>query len=226
MIFMRRTPLKDRKLPDYTRGEEIFNMVTHIVGGGLAVVILVACVTVAAIHKNIAGVITSIVYGLSMIMLYTMSSVYHGVPRSYAKKELQVIDHCTVYFLIVGTYTPIAVCALTKVSKAVGWTVFGVVWALAAVAITLTAIDLRKFRVFSMICYIGMGWCIIFAVVTTYRALGLVGFILLVAGGVLYTFGAILYGLGVKRRYMHSVFHIFVILGSLAHFFCIIFYVL
>lgn len=139
---------------------------------------------------------------------------------------LQVIDHCTVYFLIVGTYTPIAVCALTKVSKAVGWTVFGVVWALAAVAITLTAIDLRKFRVFSMICYIGMGWCIIFAVVTTYRALGLVGFILLVAGGVLYTFGAILYGLGVKRRYMHSVFHIFVILGSLAHFFCIIFYVL
>lgn len=86
MIFMQRTPLKDRKLPDYTRGEEIFNMVTHIVGGGLAVVILVACVTVAAIHKNIAGVITSIVYGLSMIMLYTMSSVYHGVPRSYAKK--------------------------------------------------------------------------------------------------------------------------------------------
>ena len=173
MIFMQRTPLKDRKLPDYTRGEEIFNMVTHIVGGGLAVVILVACVTVAAIHKNIAGVITSIVYGLSMIMLYTMSSVYHGVPRSYAKKVLQVIDHCTVYFLIVGTYTPIAVCALTKVSKAVGWTVFGVVWALAAVAITLTAIDLRKFRVFSMICYIGMGWCIIFAVVTTYRARGL-----------------------------------------------------
>ena len=226
MIFMQRTPLKDRKLPDYTRGEEIFNMVTHIVGGGLAVVILVACVTVAAIHKNIAGVIASIVYGLSMIMLYTMSSVYHGVPRSYAKKVLQVIDHCTVYFLIVGTYTPIAVCALTKVSKAVGWTVFGVVWALAAVAITLTAIDIRKFRVFSMICYIGMGWCIIFAVVTTYRALGLVGFILLVAGGVLYTFGAILYGLGVKRRYMHSVFHIFVILGSLAHFFCIIFYVL
>lgn len=141
-------------------GEEIFNMVTHIVGGGLAVVILVACVTVAALHGSISGVITSIVYGLSMIMLYTMSSVYHGVPRGYAKKVLQVIDHCTVYFLIVGTYTPIAVCGLTKVNKAVGWTVFGIVWALAAVAITLTAIDLKKFRVFSMICYMGMGWCI------------------------------------------------------------------
>ena len=141
---MKRTLLKDRQLPDYTRGEEIFNMVTHIVGGGLAVVILVACVTVAALHGSISGVITSIVYGLSMIMLYTMSSVYHGVPRGYAKKVLQVIDHCTVYFLIVGTYTPIAVCGLTKVNKAVGWTVFGIVWALAAVAITLTAIDLKK----------------------------------------------------------------------------------
>ena len=209
---MKRTQLKDRQLPDYTRGEEIFNMVTHIVGGGLAVVILVACVTVAALHGSISGVITSIVYGLSMIMLYTMSSVYHGVPRSYAKKVLQVIDHCTVYFLIVGTYTPIAVC--------------GIVWALAAVAITLTAIDLKKFRVFSMICYMGMGWCIIFAVVPTYHALGLGGFLLLVAGGLLYTFGAILYGLGIKHRYMHSVFHIFVILGSLAHFFCIVLYVL
>ena len=192
---MKRTQLKDRQLPDYTRGEEIFNMVTHIVGGGLAVVILVACVTVAALHGSISGVITSIVYGMSMIMLYTMSSVYHGVPRGYAKKVLQVIDHCTVYFLIVGTYTPIAVCGLTKVNKAVGWTVFGIVWALAAVAITLTAIDLKKFRVFSMIC-------------------------------LLYTFGAILYGLGIKHRYMHSVFHIFVILGSLAHFFCIVLYVL
>ena len=208
---MKRTQLKDRQLPDYTRGEEIFNMVTHIVGGGLAVVILVACVTVAALHGSISGVITSIVYGLSMIMLYTMSSVYHGVPRGYAKKVLQVIDHCTVYFLIVGTYTPIAVCGLTKV---------------AAVAITLTAIDLKKFRVFSMICYMGMGWCIIFAVVPTYHALGLGGFLLLVAGGLLYTFGAILYGLGIKHRYMHSVFHIFVILGSLAHFFCIVLYVL
>lgn len=223
---MKRTKLADRKLPDYTRGEEIFNMVTHIVGGGFAIVILIACVTVSALHRSVSGVITSMVYGASMIMLYTMSSVYHGVKKERAKKVLQVIDHCTVYFLIVGTYTPIAICGLTKVNRAVGWIVFSVVWALAALAITLTAIDLRKFRVFSMICYIGMGWCIIFAAVPTYHALGLGGFILLVAGGLLYTFGAILYGLGVHHRYMHSVFHIFVILGSLAHFFCIVLYVL
>ena len=223
---MKRTKLAERKLPRYTRGEEIANMVTHIVGGAMGIAVLTLCVIRAAIHHNPIGVVTSAIYGATMILLYTMSSVYHGLLPSTGKKVMQVIDHCTVYFLIVGTYTPIAVCGLTKVNKAVGWTVFGIVWALAAVAITLTAIDLKKFRVFSMICYMGMGWCIIFAVVPTYHALGLGGFLLLVAGGLLYTFGAILYGLGIKHRYMHSVFHIFVILGSLAHFFCIVLYVL
>ena len=223
---MKRTQLKDRQLPDYTRGEEIFNMVTHIVGGGLAVVILVACVTVAALHGSISGVITSIVYGLSMIMLYTMSSVYHGVPRGYAKKVLQVIDHCTVYFLIVGTYTPIAVCGLTKVNKAVGWTVFGIVWALAAVAITLTAIDLKKYSKLSMACYIGMGWCIIIAIRPLIQAMPVAGIVWLVAGGVSYTIGAVLYGLGKKKMYMHSVFHLFVLAGSVMQFICIARYVL
>ena len=223
---MKRTKLSDRQLPDYSRGEEIMNMVTHIVGGAVGGVALTLCVIFAALHGNPWGVVTSAIYGSAMVTMFTISSVYHGLKPGMSKKVMQVIDHCTVYFLIVGTYTPIAVCGLTKVNKAVGWTVFGIVWALAAVAITLTAIDLKKFRVFSMICYMGMGWCIIFAVVPTYHALGLGGFLLLVAGGLLYTFGAILYGLGIKHRYMHSVFHIFVILGSLAHFFCIVLYVL
>ena len=225
---MKRTQLKDRQLPDYTRGEEIFNMVTHIVGGGLAVVILVACVTVAALHGSISGVITSIVYGLSMIMLYTMSSVYHGVPRGYAKKVLQVIDHCTVYFLIVGTYTPIAVCGLTKVNKAVGWTVFGIVWGVSALGITLNAIDLKKYNVFSIICYLALGWCIVFTGKTAINAIGFPGFWWLLAGGISYTVGAVLYGIAGRsvHRYMHSVFHIFVVLGSILQYFCILFYIL
>ena len=224
---MKRTKLTDRKLPDYTKGEEIFNMVSHIVGGAVGMCALTLCVVFAALHHNVYGVVSCAIYGATMIILYTMSSIYHGLsPRLTAKKVFQIIDHCSIFFLIAGTYTPIAVCGLTKVNKAVGWTVFGIVWVLAAVAITLTAIDLKKFRVFSMICYMGMGWCIIFAVVPTYHALGLGGFLLLVAGGLLYTFGAILYGLGIKHRYMHSIFHIFVILGSLAHFFCIVLYVL
>ena len=223
---MSRTKLIDRKLPDYTRGDEIFNMVSHIVGGGFAVLILIACIVVSALHGSIPALLSSIPYGITMILLYTMSSVYHGLTHPMAKKVMQVLDHCTIYLLIAGTYTPITICSIRQVSPALAWSVFGIIWAMAALAITLTAIDLQRFKVFSMICYLGMGWCVIFAIKPTFQALGLIGFILLVAGGVFYTVGAILYGLGKKRRYMHSVFHIFVILGSLAHFFCIIFYVL
>lgn len=223
---MKRTALADRQLPDYTKGEEIFNMVTHIVGGALGVAYLTLCVIFAALHGNVWGVVGGSVYGASVTALFTMSSVYHGVVPPKAKKVLQVIDHCTIYFMIAGTYTPYTLCTLRKINPALGWTVFGIVWAIAALAVTLTAIDLKKYRVFSMICYLGMGWCIIFTAVPLFRELGVAGSVFLVAGGVLYTVGAVLYGLGKKKRYMHSVFHIFVVLASILHFFGIFFYVI
>ncbi len=223
---MARTKLKDRILPDYTKGEEIFNMVTHIVGGGMGVVYLVLCVVFAALHKNVWGVVSSAVYGASVICLFTMSSVYHGVVKTTGKKVLQVIDHCTIYFMIAGTYTPITLSALRKVSPVTAWVVFGVVWGVAALAITLNAIDLKQYKTFSMICYIALGWCIILTAVPTYKALTFGGFMFLLLGGVFYTIGAVLYKIGAKKRYIHSVFHIFVDLGSLMHFFCIFFYVI
>ncbi len=225
---MRRTKLRDRELPDYTRGEEIFNMVTHIVGGGLAIAILALCVIFSALHHDPWAVVGCSIYGASMISLYTISSVYHGLSpaRPTGKKVMQVIDHCTIYFLIAGTYTPIVLTAVRRENAAVGWVLFGVVWGLAALAVTLTAIDLRKYRVFSMICYIGMGWCIVFALPVTIRAITWPGFWLLLAGGIAYTIGAVLYGLGRKKRFIHSIFHIFVILGSLLQFFSIFFYVI
>lgn len=223
---MKRTKLIDRILPDYTGGEEIFNMVTHIVGGGLGVVFLVLCVIFSALHRNVWGVVSSAIYGASVIALFTMSSVYHGVRHTMAKKVLQVLDHCTIYFMIAGTYTPITLSLLRKTEPFIAWTVFGVVWGIAALAITLTAIDLKKYNIFSMICYIGMGWCIIFTVVPAYKALTFDGFMWLLGGGIMYTVGAVLYGIGVKRRYIHSVFHIFVVLASIMHFICIFFYVI
>lgn len=223
---MKRTKLIDRILPDYTSGEEIFNMVTHIVGGGLGIVYLVICVIVSALHHNVWGVVSSAIYGASVISLFTMSSVYHGVKHTMAKKVLQVIDHCTIYFMIAGTYTPIMLSLVRRTNPAIAWTVFGVVWGIAALAITLTAIDLKKYNVFSMICYIGMGWCIILTVVPVYRALTFWGFMWLLGGGIMYTIGAVLFGIGAKVRYMHSVFHIFVVLASLMHFICILFYVI
>lgn len=223
---MKRTALADRRLPDYTKGEEIFNMVTHIVGGAFGVAYLALCVIFAALHSNVWGVVGGAIYGASVTVLFTMSSVYHGVVPQTAKKVLQVIDHCTIYFMIAGTYTPYTLCTLRKINTALGWSVFGIVWGIAALAVTLTAIDLKKYRVFSMICYLGMGWCIIFTAVPLFRELGFWGSFFLLAGGILYTVGAVLYGLGKKKRYIHSIFHIFVVLASLMHFFGIFFYVI
>lgn len=223
---MTRTKLRDRTLPDYTRGEEIFNMVTHIVGGAFGVVALVLCVVYSAIKGDPWAVVSSAIYGGSMIILYTMSSIYHGLVPETAKKVMQVLDHCTIYFLIAGTYTPIVLCGIRPASPSWAWTLFGIVWGLAAVGIVLAAIDHKKFSKFSMACYIGMGWCIIIAAKITIEAVPLVGLLWLLLGGIAYTIGAVIYGLGKKHRYMHSVFHIFCLLGSIMQFVCIFFYVL
>ena len=221
-----RTKLMDRKLPDYTKGEEIFNMVSHIVGGALGVAALVLCIIFSAIRKNGYGLAGSIVFGVSMILLYTMSSVYHGLREGKAKRVLQVLDHCTIYVLIAGTYTPVLLSAMRPIDPVSSWVLLGVMWGLSAIAITLTAIDLRKYRIFSMICYIGMGWSIIFFMPQAMQAMSAPGFWLLFAGGVAYTVGAVLYGIGSKKRWMHSVFHIFVVLGSVLQFLSIILYAL
>ncbi|MBR5152334.1 MAG: hemolysin III family protein [Clostridia bacterium] len=218
--------LKDKVLPDYTKGEEIFNMVTHIVGGAWGIAYLVLCVIMAAVHHNPMGVVASAIYGASVIILFTMSSVYHGVKPSNAKKVLRVIDHCTIYLMIAGTYTPIALCAVRGQNTAAGWVLFGIIWGVTALATTFTAIDLNKYKKLSMVCYLGMGWCIVAFWKMTYAAIGIGGAIFLIAGGILYTIGAVLYGMGKKRRYIHSIFHIFVNLASVCHFFCILFYVL
>ena len=220
---MKRTKLSARILPDYTRGEECMNTVTHIVGGGLAVAALTLCVVRAALHGNIWGVVSSAIYGASMIALYTVSSVYHGLRPGMGKKVMQVVDHCTIYFLIAGTYTPFALSAIRPLNPALGWGLFGFEWALTAVSVTLTAIDLRKYRVFSMICYIGMGWAIIPFAGAVIEALTMPGFVLLLSGGIAYTIGAVLYGIGAKKHWMHSVFHIFVVLGSVLQFFAVLY---
>ena len=221
---MKRTALKDRVLPTYTRGEEIFNMVSHIVGGALGIAYLVLCVIMAAVRHNPLGVVGSAIYGFSVILLFTMSSIYHGLRQGMAKKVFQIIDHCTIYIMIAGTYTPITLSAIMPYSPATAWTLFGIVWGVTAFAMVFTAIDHHKYKVLSMICYLGLGWCIVGFWPITYKAIGYNGAVFLVLGGLLYTIGAILYGLGRKHKYMHSLFHLFVNAASLMHFFCILFY--
>ena len=222
----KRTKLRDRQMPVYTRGEERFNMISHIVGSAIGVAALVLCIVVSAVHRNGYGVAGSIVYGVSMIVLYTMSSVYHGLHDGMAKRVMQVLDHCTIYLLIAGTYTPILLSAMRPIDPVASWVLLGVVWGLSAIAITLTAIDLKRYAVFSMICYIGMGWCIVVKIPLLIQAVGWGGFWLILLGGLYYTVGAVLYGLGRTQKYMHSVFHLFVIAGSVLHLLAILLYVL
>lgn len=223
---MKRTKLKDRLLPNYTHGEEVMNMVTHIVGGGIAIVALALCVLKAWRSGRACAVTSAFIYGISMVTVYCMSSTYHGLHAGTGKKVLQIIDHCAIYFLIAGTYTPIVLCAIAPVYPAIGWGLFVWQWGLAALATVLTAIDLKKYRVFSMICYIGMGWSVIVFLPQTIAVLSPAGFLFLLAGGIAYTVGAILFGLGKRLRWMHCVFHIFVVLGSLLQLITVLFYVL
>ena len=224
---MKRTKLRDRILPTYTRGEEIFNMVSHIVGGAFGIVATVLCIVFAAVHGNGYGVVSGAIYGTTMILLYTMSSIYHGLKSNgTAKKVFQVIDHCSIFLLIAGSYTPFALCTFREYNTALGWVIFGIIWAFAVLGIVLNSIDLKKYRVFSMICYLAMGWCVIIKAPLLPKLLGITGTVLLVLGGIAYTVGAIFYGLGKKRKYRHSIFHLFILLGSILQFFTILLYVM
>lgn len=223
---MQRTNLASRTLPDYTRAEERFNMISHIVGGGMGIAATVLCVVAAALEGNGYGVVSGAIFGGSMVALYTISSVYHGLHGGTGKKVMQILDHCTIYFLIAGTYTPFCLCTIRQHDPALGWGTFGFVWALAVVGIVLNAIDLKRFQKVSMVLYLGMGWCIILTGKLIVQLLGGAGFALLVGGGVAYTVGAVFYGLGHKKRYIHSVFHLFCLVGSALHILCILFYVI
>ena len=179
------------------------NMVTHIVGGALGILALILCVVRAALRDNLYGIITSAIYGTTMITMFTISSVYHGLKPNMGKKVMQVIDHCTIYFLIAGTYTVVVLSAIRPVYPTLGWGLFAFEWCIALAAATLTAIDLKKYSVLSMICYIGMGWAVIPFWKQTLEVMTPPGFWLLLLGGIAYTVGSILYGLGRTRKWMH-----------------------
>ena len=226
MTATKRIPLRERQLPDYTRGEELMNMITHIVGGAVGLLILIGGILIGAKHRDPWAITSGIIYGVLTCTLFVISSVYHGLPDGIGKRVMQVIDHCTIYFMIAGTYTPVLLVGIRKVMPVAAWIVFGVEWGCAMIAATLTAIDLKRYKAFSMVCYLAMGWAIVAILKPTFQVLGRSGFLWLLAGGICYTIGAVLYGLGKKHRYMHSVFHLFVNAGSLLQAIAILLYVL
>ena len=216
--------LKEKiEIPRYTLGEEITNAILHGIGALLSIAALVLCVVFSAIHHDPYAVVSSCIYGSTLIILYTMSCLYHSFKVNNAKRVFRIIDHCSIYLLIAGTYTPYTLVTLHGVT---GWVTFGIIWACAILGIVLNSIDLKKYKVISFLLYLGMGWEIIFSYNELAAALDKGGLYLLLAGGVIYTVGAIFYGIGKKHKYMHSAFHFFVLAGSILHFFSILLYVI
>ncbi len=201
----------------YTLGEEIFNSVTHGVGSLLSIAGTVVLIVFSAINSDAFAVVSSAVYGASLIILYTMSTLYHSITNEKAKKFFRIMDHNTIFFLIAGTYTPYTLAVLRS---PLGWVLFGIVWGAAAIGIVLNSIDLEKFSKISVVCYIAMGWVIIIAVKPLMNSMPFISFALLVAGGVFYTIGVIFYAIK-KVKYFHSVWHIFTVIGSALHYFSV-----
>ena len=193
--MMKRTKLADRALPVYSVGEELVNTATHALGGVLGVIALILCVRKAWLDRGAAEITGAAIYGACLIILYSVSSIYHGLRPGMAKKVLQILDHCAIYFLIAGSYTIVCLGALRRENAMLGWSILGFEWALCILATTLTAIDLKRYNIFSMICYIGMGWAIIPLAALLFRILTPMGFWLLLGGGVLQFFAFYLYAI-------------------------------
>ena len=216
---MKKTALKR---PQYTLGEEIFNSISHGVGVLLSIAALVLLIVFAAISGNGYSLAAGIVYGISLVLLYSMSMVYHIVQNEKGKAVMRIFDHCSIFVLIAGTYTPYL---LVSLDKTLGWVMFGIIWGMAVLGIILNSINLEKFKVFSLICYIVMGWAIIFTIKPIVQNIPPMGVFLLLLGGIIYTVGIIFYILK-KYKYMHSVWHLFVLLGSVCHYLSILLYVI
>ncbi|MGP1593925.1 MAG: PAQR family membrane homeostasis protein TrhA [Treponema sp.] len=213
-----------KKIPEkrYTIGEEIANAVSHGIGVLLAIAALVLLIIRAAFYapdgEKAAYIIGFTIFGSSAILLYLFSTLYHALPLG-AKKVFGVFDHCSIYILISGTYTAYCLTALRGVA---GWTIFGIIWGLAVLGIVFYSVFGSRIRILSVITYIPMGWLILFAVKPLKEQLPLVSFRFLVIGGVVYTVGCIFYA-AKKIKWMHSIWHLFVIGGTVMHFFSLFF---
>lgn len=210
-------------IPNYTLGEELMSAISHGIGFLLSIAALVLCVVFSSIHGNATAVVASSIYGTTLIILYLMSTMYHSLKVNNAKRVFNIMDHCSIFLLIAGSYTPYV---LVTLKGALGWTIFGIIWAAAILGIVFNAIDVGKYKKISLIAYLIMGWMIVFAFKPLAEALSTPGLIFLILGGVAYTIGAIFYGLGKKKKYMHSIFHFFVLAGSILQFFSIFLYVI
>lgn len=201
---------------------ERFNSISHLVGAALALAGAVVLVVVASQNGDINRIVSFSVYGATLFLLYLISTLYHGLPSGRAKRVFRVLDHQAIYLLIAGSYTPFTLVTLNGV---VGWWMFGAIWGLAVLGLVLDALPRRGARVLPVIIYLGMGWLIVLAIDPLLAVLPRAGFIWLLAGGIFYTSGVVFYALDRRYPWMHGVWHLFVLAGSISHYVAILVYV-
>ena len=237
--------VKEIELPNYKLRHELWNSITHGLTAlfGIAALILMLLKICGLFVPNgshigdgdfVYAIVACSIYGASIIVCMTISCIYHSLKKNNGKRVLRVLDHDFVFFLVAGTYTPYCLISLREVPlwgiesiKYSGWIIFALVYALIALGITMNSINIKKYNVLSMIIYLGAGWCIILNCVELIKVISMTGFILLLSGGVSFSVGAILYGLGKKKSvWFHTVFHIFVSLGVVLQFISIYLFVL
>ena len=206
----------------YAPIEEKINIISHAIGLILSIVALVLLVTHATLHGDVWHIVSFSIFGASLIILYAASTFYHSAKKSELRNRLNIIDHASIYVLIAGTYTPFT---LVTLKGTIGWVIFGISWGLALTGIILKLFFTGKYNLMSTIMYVLMGWVIVFAIKPLINNLPLAGLLWLVAGGISYTIGAILYGIK-KIKFNHAIFHMFVLTGSFCHFMSVYFYVL
>lgn len=208
------------KVKTQTLGEEIANAVSHGLGAALAVAGTVLLIIRACFKSGALGIVAASLFGASMIILYTISCLYHSLTNHTAKKVFRIFDHCSIFLLILGTYIPIS---LVSLGGALGWTLFGVITACAVIGIVFNSIDLVKWQKISLVLYLVMGWAVVAASYTMIKKVDPMGLILLLLGGIFYTVGIIFYKQK-DKKYRHFIWHIFVLFGSITHYFCIFYY--
>ncbi len=201
---------------------ERFNTLSHLVGAALALAGIVALVVVASRSGDIYRIVSFTVYGATLFLLYLISSIYHGLPPGRAKRVFRIFDHQAIYLLIAGSYTPFTLISLEGM---VGWWMFGAIWSLAVLGLVLDALPRQGARIIPMIIYFVMGWLIVLAIKPLLVALPPAGFVWLLAGGILYTSGIVFYALDRRYPWMHGVWHLFVLGGSISHYVAILVYV-
>lgn len=206
--------IKQYPLNSYPRREEKWNIATHALGILGAVLALIFMLVKIGSQHDLAQLLSALIYGISLVTLYTASTLFHSSTAPKLRHRLNIFDHCAIYLLIAGTYTPYALITLQGTT---GWVILAVIWTIAVGGIVLKFFFTGKYRILSTIMYVGMGWVVMFAIKPLYLNLDLAGFIWLIAGGLAYTLGAVLYAVK-KIPYNHAIFHVFVLMGSASHF--------